>query len=330
MAKVYYEKDVNLDLLKGKTIAIIGYGNQGRGQSLNLKDSGFEAIVGLQEGSKSKARAEADGVKVASVAEASKAAEIVMLLAPDTMHQRIYNQHIAPGLSKGNMLMVSHGFTVHYNQIVPSPDIDVTMIAPKSPGTMLREFFTQGQGVPALIAVHQDASGQAKDKALAYSAAIGCARAGVLETTFAEETETDLFGEQTILCGGVTSLLKATFETLVEAGYQPELAYFECLHELKLIVDLIYKGGISFMRDSVSHTARYGDITRGPRVIDEVVRESLWEILGEIQDGTFAREWILENQAGMPVFNALTRKDREHPIEIIGAELRKMMPWLAK
>ena len=330
MAKVYYEKDVNLDLLKGKTIAIIGYGNQGRGQSLNLKDSGFEAIVGLQEGSKSKARAEADGVKVASVAEASKAAEIVMLLAPDTMHQRIYNQHIAPGLSKGNMLMVSHGFTVHYNQIVPSPDIDVTMIAPKSPGTMLREFFTQGQGVPALIAVHQDASGQAKDKALAYSAAIGCARAGVLETTFAEETETDLFGEQTILCGGVTSLLKATFETLVEAGYQPELAYFECLHELKLIVDLIYKGGISFMRDSVSHTARYGDITRGPRVIDEGVRESLWEILGEIQDGTFAREWILENQAGMPVFNALTRKDREHPIEIIGAELRKMMPWLAK
>ena len=327
---MYYEKDVNLDLLKGKTIAVIGYGNQGRGQSLNLKDSGFEVVVGLQEGSKSKAKAEADGVKVASVAEASKAAEIVMLLAPDTMHQRIYNQHIAPGLSKGNMLMVSHGFTVHYSQIVPSPDIDVTMIAPKSPGTMLREFFTQGQGVPALIAVHQDASGQAKDKALAYSAAIGCARAGVLETTFAEETETDLFGEQTILCGGVTSLLKATFETLVEAGYQPELAYFECLHELKLIVDLIYKGGISFMRDSVSHTARYGDITRGPRVIDEVVRESLWEILGEIQDGTFAREWILENQAGMPVFNALTRKDREHPIEIVGAELRKMMPWLAK
>ena len=327
---MYYEKDVNLDLLKGKTIAIIGYGNQGRGQSLNLKDSGYDVIVGLQEGSKSKARAEADGVKVASVAEASKAAEIVMLLAPDTMHQRIYNQHIAPGLSKGNMLMVSHGFTVHYNQIVPSPDIDVTMIAPKSPSTMLREFFTQGQGVPALIAVHQDASGQAKDKALAYSAAIGCARAGVLETTFAEETETDLFGEQTILCGGVTSLLKATFETLVEAGYQPELAYFECLHELKLIVDLIYKGGISFMRDSVSHTARYGDITRGPRVIDEGVRESLWEILSEIQDGTFAREWILENQAGMPVFNALTRKDREHPIELVGAELRKMMPWLAK
>jgi len=319
MVKVYYEKDANLNLLKDKVIAVIGYGNQGRGQSLNLKDNGCEVMVGLQEGSKSKARAEADGVKVTSVAEAAKAAEIVMLLTPDNLHQKIYNQHIAPGLSKGNMLMVSHGFSVHYSQVVPSPDIDVTMIAPKSPGNM-------------------DASGQAKDKALAYSAAIGCARAGVLETTFAEETETDLFGEQTILCGGVTSLLKATFETLVEAGYQPELAYFECLHELKLIVDLIYKGGIGFMRDSgigfmrdsVSHTARYGDITRGPRVIDEGVRENLWEILGEIQDGTFAREWILENQAGMPVFNALTRKDREHPIELVGAELRKMMQWLVK
>ncbi len=330
MAKVYYDKDANLNLLKGKVIAVIGYGNQGRGQSLNLKDSGCEVIVGLHEGSKSRARAEADGVKVASVAEAAKAADIVMLLAPDNQHQEIYNKHIAPGLTKGNMLMVSHGFTIHYSQVVPSPDIDVTMIAPKSPGNLLREFFTQGQGVPALIAVYQDASGQAKEKALAYSSAIGCARAGVLETTFAEETETDLFGEQAILCGGVTALLKATFETLVEAGYQPELAYFECLNELKLIVDLIYKGGIDFMRNSVSHTARYGDITRGPRVIDEGVRENLWEILGEIQDGTFAREWILENKAGLPVFNALTRKDREHPIEKVGVELRKMMPWLAK
>jgi ketol-acid reductoisomerase len=330
MAKVYYDKDANLNLLKGKVIAVIGYGNQGRGQSLNLKDSGCEVIVGLHEGSKSRARAEADGVKVTSVAEAAKAADIVMLLAPDNQHQEIYNKHIAPGLTKGNMLMVSHGFTIHYSQVVPSPDIDVSMIAPKSPGNLLREFFTQGQGVPALIAVYQDASGQAKEKALAYSSAIGCARAGVLETTFAEETETDLFGEQAILCGGVTALLKATFETLVEAGYQPELAYFECLNELKLIVDLIYKGGIDFMRNSVSHTARYGDITRGPRVIDEGVRENLWEILGEIQDGTFAREWILENKAGLPVFNALTRKDREHPIEKVGAELRKMMPWLAK
>lgn len=327
---MYYEKDVDQNLLKGKVIAVIGYGNQGRGQSLNLKDSGCDVIIGLYEGSKSKARAEADGLKVALVADAAKAADIVMLLAHDSLHQQIYNEHIAPGLSKGNMLMVSHGFTVHYNQVVPSPDIDVTMIAPKSPGNMLRDFFTQGQGVPALVAVFQDASGQAKEKALAYSAVIGCARAGVLETTFAEETETDLFGEQTILCGGVTALLKATFETLVEAGYQPELAYFECLNELKLIVDLIYKGGISFMRDSVSYTAQYGDITRGPRVIDDGVRENLWEVLGEIQDGTFAREWILENKAGLPVFNALKRKDREHPIEIVGAELRKMMPWLAK
>jgi len=330
MAKVYYDKDANLSLLKGKVIAVIGYGNQGRGQSLNLKDSGCEVVVGLHEGSKSKARAEADGLKVASVAQAAKAADIVMLLAPDNLHQEIYNKHIAPALSRGDMLMVSHGFTIHYSQVIPAPNIDVAMIAPKSPGNLLREFFTQGQGVPALLAVYQDASGQAKGKALAYSAAIGCARAGVLETTFAEETETDLFGEQTILCGGITALLKATFETLVEAGYQPELAYFECLNELKLIVDLIYKGGISFMRDSVSYTAQYGDVTRGPRVIDEGVRENLWEILGEIQDGTFAREWILENQAGRPVFNALKRKDREHPIELVGAELRKMMPWLAK
>jgi len=328
MAKVYYDKDADLNLLKGKVIAIIGYGNQGRGQSLNLKDSGCEVIVGLHEGSKSKARAEADGVKVASVADASKAADIIMILAPDNLHQEIYKLSIAPNLAKGNMLMFSHGFNIHYGQVIPSPDIDVTMIAPKSPGNLLREFYTQGVGVPALLAVYQDASGQAKDKALAYAAAIGCARAGVLETTFAEETETDLFGEQTILCGGVTSLLKATFEVLVEAGYQPELAYFECLNELKLIVDLIYKGGISFMRDSVSYTAQYGDLTRGPRVIDDMVRENLWEVLGEIQDGTFAKEWILENQADRPVFNALKRKDREHPIELVGRELRKMMPWL--
>ena len=328
MAKVYYDKDADLNLLKGKIIAIIGYGNQGRGQALNLKDSGYEVVVGLHEGSKSRARAEADGVRVASVADATKAADIIMILAPDNLHQEIYNQSIEPNLSKGNMLMFSHGFNIHYGQITPLPDIDVTMIAPKSPGNMLREFYTQDVGVPALLAVYQDASGQAKDKALSYSAAIGCARAGVLETTFAEETETDLFGEQSILCGGVVALLKTTFEVLVEAGYQPELAYFECLHELKLIVDLIYKGGISFMRDSVSTTAQYGDLTRGPRVIDDMVRENLWEILTEIQDGTFAKEWILENQAGRPVFNALKRKDREHPIELVGAELRKMMPWL--
>jgi len=318
MAKVYYDKDADLNLLKGKVIAIIGYGNQGRGQALNLKDSGFEVFVGLHERSKSRARAEADGVRVASVADATKAADIIMILAPDNLHQEIYNQSIEPNLSKGNMLMFSHGFNIHYGQITPLHDIDLTMIAPKSPGNLLREFYTQDVGVPALLAVYQDASGQAKDKALAYSAAIGCARAGVLETTFAEETETDLFGEQSILCGGVVALLKTTFEVLVEAGYQPELAYFECLNELKLIVDLIYKGGISFMRDSVSYTAQYGDLTRGPRVIDDMVRENLWEIMAEIQDGTFAKEWILENQAGRPVFNALKRKDREHTSALVG------------
>jgi len=330
MAKVYYDKDANLDLLKGKVIAVIGYGNQGRGQSLNLKDSGCEVVVGLHEGSKSRARAEADGVRVVPVAEAAKEADIIMMLAPDNLQPDIYRQSIEKVLSRGNMLMFSHGFNIHFGQIIPSPDIDVTMIAPKSPGNMLREFYTQSIGVPALLAIHQDISGNAKDMALAYAKGIGCARAGVLETTFAEETETDLFGEQTILCGGVTALLKATFEVLVEAGYQPELAYFECLHELKLIVDLIYKGGLSFMRDSVSYTAQYGDLTRGPRVIDEGVRANLWEILDEIQDGTFAKEWILENQAGRPTFNALKRMDREHPIELVGAELRKMMPWLSK
>jgi len=330
MAKIYYDKDVSLNLLKEKVIAVVGYGNQGRHQSLNLKDSGCKVIVGLPEGSKSRARAEADGIKVATVVEATKVAEVIMMLAPDNLQQEIYCQSIEPNISKGSMLMFSHGFNIHYSQVIPSPDIDVTMIAPKSPGNLLREFYTQGLGVPALIAVYQDATGKAKELALAYAKGIGCLRAGVLETTFAEETETDLFGEQAILCGGVTALIKATFEILVEAGYQPESAYFECLNELKLIVDLIYKGGISFMRDSVSYTAKYGDLTRGPRVIDDMVRENLWQILTEIQDGTFAREWILENQAGRPVYNALLRKDREHPIELVGQELRKMMPWLNK
>ncbi|MFC1903368.1 ketol-acid reductoisomerase [Chloroflexota bacterium] len=328
MVKVYYEKDTDLNLLKGKVVAVVGYGNQGRAQALNLKDSGCQVVVGLHEGSKSRARVKEDGVKVVSVAEAAKEANIIMVLAPDEVQPEIFKQQIAPGMVKGNMLMFSHGFNIHFGQILPSPDIDVTMIAPKSPGNMVRELYTQGIGVPALIAVHQDASGKAKDMALAYSKAIGCARAGVLETTFREETETDLFGEQAILCGGVTSLLKASFEVLVEAGYEPESAYFECLHELKLLVDLIYKGGIAFMRDSVSHTAQYGDMTRGPRVIDEMVKENLWEILAEVQNGTFAKEWILENQAGCPVFNALKRKEAEHPIEVVGAKLRAMMPWL--
>ncbi|MEE9399393.1 MAG: ketol-acid reductoisomerase [Dehalococcoidales bacterium] len=328
MVKVYYDKDADLNLLKEKVIAIVGYGNQGRGQALNLKDSGCQVIVGLHKGSKSRSKAEADGVKVLSVAEASKEADIIMLLAPDNLQQEIYYQSIEPGLVKDNMLMFSHGFNIHYGQVIPLSNIDVTMIAPKSPGNMLREFYTKDIGVPALVAIYQDASGKAMNISLAYSKAIGCSRAGVLETTFAEETETDLFGEQSILCGGVTALLKATFEILVEAGYQPELAYFECLHELKLIVDLIYKGGLTFMRDSVSHTAQYGDYTRGPRVIDDMVRENLKDILAEIQDGTFAKEWILENQAGRPVFNAIKRMDKEHPIELVGRELRKMMPWL--
>jgi ketol-acid reductoisomerase len=328
MAKVYYDKDADLNLVKDKVIAVIGYGNQGRGQALNLKDSGCEVIVALPEGSKSRRKAQADGVKVATVAEAAKAADIVMMLAPDNLQQEIYKKEVEPNLDKGDMLMFSHGFNVHYNQIVPSPTIDVSMIAPKSPGNMLRILYTKGIGVPALLAIYQDASGKAKQITLAYAKAIGCTRAGVLETTFAEETETDLFGEQAILCGGITSLLKTSFETLVEAGYQPELAYFECLHELKLIVDLIYQGGINFMRDSVSYTAQYGDMTRGPRVIDEGVRENLREILAEIQDGTFAREWVLENVAGRPVYNALRRADRTHPIEIVGDQLRKMMPWL--
>lgn len=328
MAKVYYEKDLDSDLLKGKTIAVIGYGSQGRAQALNLKDSGYQVIVGLYEGSKSKSKAESEGLKVVSVAEAAKAADVVMVLAPDEVQQDIYLNSIEPGLTRGNMLMFSHGFNIHYGQIFPPADVDVTMIAPKSPGNKVREFFTQDIGVPALVAVQQNPSGEAKLKALAYAKGIGCLRAGVLETTFAEETETDLFGEQSILCGGVTSLLKATFEILVEAGYQPELAYFECLHELKLIVDLIYKGGLTFMRDSVSYTAKYGDYTRGPRVIDDMVRENLQEVLSEIQDGTFAREWILENKAGRPVYSALRRRELEHPIEIVGKELRKMMPWL--
>ena len=328
MAKIYYEKDVDSKLLDGKIIAVIGYGSQGRAQALNLKDSGHQVVVGLYEGSKSISRAESDGVKVTSGAEAAKTADIIMVLAPDEVQQEIYLNSIAPGLSKGNMLMFSHGFNIHYGQIFPPPDVDVTMIAPKSPGNKVREFFTQDIGVPALVAVHQDASGEAKVKALAYARGIGCLRAGVLETTFAEETETDLFGEQAILCGGVSSLVKATFEILVEAGYQPESAYFETLHELKLIVDLIYQGGLTFMRDSVSYTAKYGDYTRGPRIIDDRVKENMREVLAEIQDGTFAREWILENKAGRPVYNALRRRELAHPIEAVGKELRKMMPWL--
>ena len=328
MVKIYYDKDANLDLLKGKVIGIIGYGSQGHAQAQNLRDSGLQVIVAEAEGSPGWKSAKDAGFKVTGAAEAAREADIIVMLVPDQFQRDIYSQHIEKGLAPGKMLMFAHGFSIHFVQIVSPPDVDVTMIAPKCPGHMLRQLYTENAGPPAIIAVHQDASGKAKDIALAYAEGIGCARAGVIETTFEEETETDLFGEQAVLCGGVTSLIKAAFETLVEAGYQPEIAYFEVLHELKLIVDLIYNGGLSYMRYSVSDTAEYGDYTRGPRVIDEMVKDEMSQILAEIQDGTFARDWILENQAGLPVYNALKRMEAEHPIEVVGKELRKMMPWL--
>lgn len=328
MAKIYYDKDSNLDLIKGKTIGIIGYGSQGHAQAQNLRDSGCQVIVAEALDSAGWKAAESAGFKVTNAAEVTKQAGIIVMLVPDNLHPLISHESIEKELSKGKTLMFAHGFNIHYSQIVPPSSIDVSMIAPKCPGHILRRLYTEGLGPPALIAIHQDVSGKAKDIALAYAKGIGCTRAGVLETTFAEETETDLFGEQTVLCGGVSSLVKAGFETLVEAGYQPEIAYFECFHELKLIVDLMYQGGLTYMRYSVSDTAEYGDYTRGPRVIDDLVKEEMEQILAEIQDGSFAREWILENQAGRPSFNAMKRKEAEHPIEIIGKELRDMMPWL--
>jgi ketol-acid reductoisomerase len=328
MAKIYYEKDAKLELLKGKTIGIIGFGSQGHAHAQNLRDSGCQVIVAEAKGTPGWKDAQKAKFKVSNAAEVAKETDIVVMLVPDTMQARIYRESIEKELTKGKMLMFAHGFNIHYGQIEPPKDVDVTMIAPKCPGHMLRRLFTEGLGPPALVAIHQNASGKAKGIALAYARGIGCAKAGVLETTFAEETETDLFGEQTVLCGGVTSLVKAGFETLVEAGYQPEIAYFECFHELKLIVDLMYQGGMSYMRYSVSDTAEYGDYTRGPRVIDECVKEEMREILAEIQDGTFAREWILENQANSPSFKALRRMDAEHEIEIVGKKLRAMMPWL--
>jgi ketol-acid reductoisomerase len=329
VAKVYYDKDCNLKLLDGKVIGILGGGgNQGHAHSQNLRDSGCNVIVAELKGTPAWKSAEAAGFKVMDAAEVAKAADIVMVLIPDPIQKAVYQQAIAPSMKKGKTLMFAHGFNIHYGQIVPPVDVDVSMIAPKAPGAMVRQLYTEGKGTPAIIAVHQDASGMATQNALAYAKALGVSRAGIIETTFAEETETDLFGEQAVLCGGVTSLIKTGWETLVEAGYQPEIAYFEVLHELKLIIDLIYQGGIAHMRRSVSETARYGDITRGPRVINETVREEMEIILSEIQDGTFAKEWILENQAGRPVFNALMRIESEHPIEAVGAELRQMMSWL--
>ena len=328
MAKIYYDKDCNLKLLDGKTIAVIGYGSQGHAHAQNLRDSGCQVIVAAPRGGTGWNNAKKAGFSVSTVAEASKEADIVVMLAPDHVQGEIYKQSIEKGLSRGKTLMFAHGFNIHYGQIAPPDSVDVSMIAPKSPGPMVRQLYTEGKGTPAIIAVHQDASGKATANALAYAKGIGCSRAGVIETTFAEETETDLFGEQTVLCGGVSALIKAGFETLVEAGYQPEIAYFEVLHELKLIVDLINQGGLTHMRNSVSDTAKYGDFTRGPRVVDDMVKGEMEQILSEIQDGSFAKEWILENQAGRPVFNSLKRMESEHLIEKVGVELRKMMPWL--
>ncbi|MDH4299354.1 MAG: ketol-acid reductoisomerase [Dehalococcoidia bacterium] len=328
MARIYYDKDANLNLLKRKTVGIIGFGSQGHAQAQNLRDSGCRVVVAELPGTQAWKAAKKAGFEVATAAEVAKKANIVVLLAPDTVQPRIYRESIEKEMAEGKTLMFAHGFSIHFSQIVPPAEVDVSMIAPKCPGHMLRRLYTEGLGPPALVAIHQDASGKAKETALAYAKGIGCARAGVLETTFAEETETDLFGEQTVLCGGVSSLIKAGFETLMEAGYQPEIAYFEVCHELKLIVDLIYQGGLGYMRYSVSDTAEYGDYTRGPRVIDDLVREEMRQILAEIQDGSFATEWILENQAGRPSFNAIKRMEAEHPIEIVGKKLRSMMPWL--
>lgn len=330
MARMYYDEDANLDLLAGKTIAIIGYGSQGHAHALNLKDSGLNVIVGLYPGSKSVEKAEAAGLTVKNVGDAANAADFIMILLPDEVQKTIYKNEIEPNLEEGNVLAFAHGFNIHFGQIVPPTNVDVVMIAPKGPGHIVRRTYEQGEGVPALFAVYQDASGQARDRAMSYAKGIGGSRAGVLETTFREETETDLFGEQAVLCGGLSALIKAGFETLVEAGYQPELAYFECLHEVKLIVDLVVEGGLAKMRDSISNTAEYGDYTRGPRIVTEQTKAEMQKILSEIQSGQFAREFVLENQAGKPGFTALRRKEAEHKIEEVGKDLRAMFSWLKK
>ena len=328
--KVYYDKDVKISKIKKKKIAIIGYGSQGHAHAQNLRESGMQVIVGLREGSGSWEKATEAGFDVKTVSDAAKWADIVMMLAPDTSQQEIYNNYIADNLEPGDAIAFSHGFNIHYGTIVPPPNIDVFMVAPKAPGHTVRGQYVEGSGVPGLVAVHQDATGHTKDIALAYAGAIGCARAGVIETTFKDETETDLFGEQSVLCGGLTALIQAGFETLIEAGYPPEMAYFECCHEVKLIVDLIYEGGISNMRYSISDTAKYGDITRGPRIVNDSVKQEMKKIINEIQSGEFAREWILENSAGRPVYNALLKKGEDHPIEEVGGKLRSMMSSLFK
>ena len=328
--KVYYDKDADLKLIKSKKVAIIGYGSQGFAHSNNLKDSGVDVVVGLREGSPSADKVKKAGIKVMRPTDAAKWADVVMMLIPDELQAVLYRIEIAPHMKKGKYLVFAHGFNIHFGQITPPEGVSCFMVAPKSPGHMVRYEYTQGRGVPMLIAIHADPTGDTRKLALSYARAIGGGKAGILETTFKEETETDLFGEQAVLCGGTTALIQAGFETLVEAGYAPEMAYFECLHELKLIVDLIYEGGISNMRYSISNTAQYGDITRGPVIVDDNVKSKMKKILEDIQDGSFAKEWILENMAGRPSFNALTKKGEEHLIEKIGQQLRSMMPWIAK
>jgi ketol-acid reductoisomerase len=328
VANIYYDKDADLGLLKGKKIAIIGYGSQGHAHALNLRDSGADVRVGLYPGSKSWAKAEAEGLRVLSVDDACAEADVIMILAPDTSQAAIYKQSIEPHMAPGKTLMFGHGFNIRYGQIIPPPTVDVSMIAPKSPGHRVREVFVEGAGTPCLLAVQQDASGQAKEFALAYAKGIGGTRAGVIETTFAEETETDLFGEQVVLCGGVSALVESAFNTLVEAGYQPEIAYFECMHELKLIVDLMYQGGLNYMRYSVSDTAEHGDYTGGPKIITDQTRGTMKKMLADIQTGAYAEEWIEENANGRPWFEARRREARSSQIEQVGRELRKMMPWL--
>ena len=325
--KIYYQEDCNLSLLEGKTIAIIGYGSQGHAHALNLKESGCNVIVGLYEGSRSWKKAEEQGFKVYTAAEAAKQADIIMILINDEKQAAMYKESIAPNLRPGMMLMFAHGFAIHFGQIVPPADVDVTMIAPKAPGHTVRSEYMRGRGTPCLVAVHQDATGKAKDLALAYGLAIGGARAGLLETTFRVETETDLFGEQAVLCGGVCALMKAGFETLTEAGYAPENAYFECIHEMKLIVDMIYESGFAGMRYSISNTAEYGDYITGPKIVTDETKKAMKKILADIQDGSFAKEWLLENQAGCPHFNAMRKREAEQPLEQIGKELRKLYSW---
>jgi ketol-acid reductoisomerase len=328
MATMFYDKDADIELIRRRKVAVIGYGSQGHAHALNLQDSGVEVVVGLPASSKSADKARTDGVKVLSVAEAAKWADVIMVLIPDTRQAKVYENDIKPSLTAGKMLMFAHGFNIRFNCIVPPKDVDVTMVAPKAPGHRVREVFKEGGGTPGLLAVHQDATGQGRATALAYARGIGCTRAGVIETTFSEETETDLFGEQAVLCGGTAALVKAGFETLVEAGYQPEVAYFECMHELKLIVDLMYRGGLNYMRHSISDTAEWGDYTAGPRLVTADTKKVMKQLLTEIQSGEFAKKWIAENEAGMPNYKALRDKDVTHPIEVVGARLRGMMPFL--